>query len=175
MYAFEPKFRHVLTSEIHVVEISYKGDGFSMIIVSPRKIGGLKEVEYSLTTDSFKQWRDTMTLIQYAKIQLPMFTINSNYDDILKSSLVKLGTSNVFAPNVSNFYKLSAENLYVDKIVHKALITVDEKGDKRPPKYKLEGSATGIMPRANHPFLFAIWGDKTESILFMGRIVDPTT
>lgn len=107
MYAFEPKFRHVLTSEIHVVEISYKGDGFSMIIVSPRKIGGLKEVEYSLTADSFKQWRDTMTLIQYAKIQLPMFTINSNYDDILKSSLVKLGTSNVFAPNVSNFYKLS--------------------------------------------------------------------
>ena len=68
--------------------------------------------------------------------------------------------------------------LFIGAVVHKAFVKVNERGTEA-------GAASGIcvvmgslgpaLPtfRADHPFLFLIRDNRTESILFLGRVMDP--
>ena len=70
--------------------------------------------------------------------------------------------------------------LHISRVNHQTLVTIDEEGgtaaaiagskdkDKGPPPPKW------IEFRADRPFLFLIRHARTKSILFMGRVVDPT-
>ena len=62
------------------------------------------------------------------------------------------------------------------KVSHKAVLSVDEKGTEAAAS-----TTTEIMPMSlpdtmelNRPFLVLIVESSTKSILFMGRISDPT-
>jgi serpin B len=74
-----------------------------------------------------------------------------------------------------------ARDLFISAVVHKAFIDVDEEGTEA-------AAATGVvirsmaimMPqpipifRADYPFIFLIRDNHSGSILFLGRLVDPT-
>ena len=62
------------------------------------------------------------------------------------------------------------------QVTHKAVLSVDEKGTEAAAVTTIE-----IMPMAlpnvvnlNRPFLVLILEDSTKSILFMGKITNPT-
>jgi serpin B len=74
------------------------------------------------------------------------------------------------------------DNLFISEVVHKAYVDVDEQGTEA-------AAATGVVMvagaiarpmapipvfRADHPFLFLIRDNQTGSVLFLGRIMDPT-
>jgi serpin B len=72
-------------------------------------------------------------------------------------------------------------DLFISAVVHKAFVDVNEEGTEA-------AAATGVvmrmnavmMPRptpifrADHPFIFLIRDTRSGSILFLGRLVDPT-
>ncbi len=68
--------------------------------------------------------------------------------------------------------------LFLDKVLHKAKIDVDEEGAEA------SASTVGIIEAnsiqipmtfiADHPFLFFILDKEHGHILFMGRVADPT-
>ncbi len=70
-------------------------------------------------------------------------------------------------------------DLFISKVVHKAFVDVNEEGT-------VAAAATGVglkfeseppQPvefRADHPFFFVIRDRNSGSILFMGRVVDPS-
>jgi serpin B len=66
-------------------------------------------------------------------------------------------------------------NLVLKHVVHQAVVAVDELGTEA-------AAATGItaeivsMPtevRADRPFVFVIWDRPSETVLFVGRVVEP--
>jgi len=69
--------------------------------------------------------------------------------------------------------------IYISQVLHKAFVEVNEEGTEA-------AAATAVvmklrsMPRppptfrADHPFVFLIRENSTDSILFMGRISKPT-
>jgi serpin B len=71
-------------------------------------------------------------------------------------------------------------DLFISTVVHKARVDVDERGTEAAAATGV-GVATLAMPqeppafRADHPFLFVIRHNPTGAILFLGRVVDPTT
>lgn len=62
------------------------------------------------------------------------------------------------------------------QVLHKAVIEVDEKGTTAAAA--TEGTITGYaLPSSfivNRPFFFFIYHEATNSLLFMGRVIDPT-
>lgn len=72
----------------------------------------------------------------------------------------------------------SGENLGITAVIHKAYIDVDEAGTEAAAATAVGmGKKGGFVPftfRADHPFLFLIRDTQTETILFFGRVSDPS-
>jgi serpin B len=65
-------------------------------------------------------------------------------------------------------------------VVHKAFVEVDEQGTEAAAATYVDGNLSLTLPvsgvpsfRADHPFLFLIRDKSTDSVLFLGRIVNP--
>jgi alpha-1-antitrypsin len=60
--------------------------------------------------------------------------------------------------------------------VHKAVLTLDEKGTEASGTTILEAMPMSVPQEIKYdrPFLFLIYDTHTKSPLFVGRVVDPT-
>ncbi|KAJ3606158.1 hypothetical protein NHX12_025679 [Muraenolepis orangiensis] len=153
-----------------VIMLPYKGST-SMMIVLPDE-GKMKEVEAYISSDYIRHWHDSL-FRSSVDLFLPKFNISveSSLDAILK----EMGIINAFG-DTADFSGISETKLKVSKVSHKAVLSVDEKGTEAAAATTIQ-----IMPMSlpitmelNRPFLVFIVENTTKSILFMGRISDPT-
>ena len=78
----------------------------------------------------------------------------------------------------------SQEALFISRVLHEAFVEVNEEGTEAAAATAMEmtlGMAVSLsnLPavpvfRADHPFLFAVRDRKSGTILFLGRVADPT-
>ena len=71
------------------------------------------------------------------------------------------------------------KSLKIDKVIHKAYVKVNEEGTEAAAStavvMKLKSAATvPTVFKADHPFLFIIKENSTGTILFLGRLYDPS-
>ena len=82
-----------------------------------------------------------------------------------------------FDPWAADFSGITdVDPLYIQNVVHKAFIGVTEAGTEAAAATGVVVGTTSVPPQfsADHPFLYFILDDQTGSILFMGRVADPT-
>lgn len=71
------------------------------------------------------------------------------------------------------------EDIFISKVLHKAVIEVNEKGSEAAAATVVEKLESAAMPEepveftVNRPFFFVIADDRSGSILFMGKVVEP--
>ncbi len=69
-------------------------------------------------------------------------------------------------------------DLFIKDVIHKAYVNVDEEGTEAAAAtgVVVEAKALIVAPefRADHPFLFLIRDTRNGSVLFLGRLADPT-
>jgi serpin B len=175
----ESKFRYSETPSLQVLELPYAGDDLSMLVLLPRKLDGLGALEDKLNAETLTAWTQGLRLVK-ARAWLPQFKTTAEFS--LEQTLTALGMRDAFGEK-SDFSGMNGlKNLFISDVVHKAFVEVNEAGTEA-------AAATGVamaarsMPRpepqpvefrADHPFLFIIRDNKTGSVLFLGRIVDPT-
>lgn len=160
-----------------LVEIPYRGGETSMVIVLPKAKDGLPALEAGLDATKLEGWIDRLSGEQ-VMLRLPRFSFTADYD--LSTVLPGMGMKNAFTAGAADFSGITTrEPLYVGPVLHKAFIAVDEAGTEA-------AAATVVMmlkggaPRdpavftADHPFLFLIRHRATGTILFLGRVTDPT-
>ena len=86
--------------------------------------------------------------------------------------------TNAFNSSVADFSNIADINLYISKVNHKTYIKTDEEGSEAAAATSVEVSFTSVGPDGiimiNRSFLFAIVEDDTNSILFIGRVYDPS-
>lgn len=109
-------------------------------------------------------------------LQLPRFKIEESYD--LEDVMRALGMVDAFSALTSDFSGMTrAQGLAVSKIRHQSFVEVTEEGTEA-------AASTGVTIikvsarfnesfHCNHPFLFFIKHNKTNSILFFGRVSSP--
>ena len=92
-----------------------------------------------------------------------------------------LGIHDLFNSTRANLLGMSNDYLRVNDISHDAFVNVDEIGTEAVAITSMFATATSgrvyydpVTFRADHPFIFAIWDDETNVILFMGKMSDPT-
>ncbi|XP_051265236.1 alpha-1-antitrypsin homolog [Dicentrarchus labrax] len=154
-----------------VIMLPYKGNT-SMMIVLPDE-GRMAEVEGYINKDYLRHWHDSL-FRNSVDLFLPKFSISTEAS--LDSTLKELGITNAFADN-ADFSGISEEvKLKVSKVSHQAVLSVDETGTEAAAATTIE-----IMPmsmpetiKLDRPFLVFILEHSTRSILFMGKINNPT-
>jgi serpin B len=108
-------------------------------------------------------------------------TSSARLDDALKA----MGMVDAFRPQRANFSGMSGLPgwLWIDAVLHKAFVEVDEAGTEAAAAtavtmrtISVEADRPGEPPvfRADHPFVYFIQENRTQTILFMGRTSDPT-
>ncbi|XP_022066035.1 alpha-1-antitrypsin homolog [Acanthochromis polyacanthus] len=154
-----------------VILLPYKGNS-SMMVVLPDK-GKMKEVEEFISKEHIHHWHDSLRR-NSVDLHMPKFSISA--DASLDSTLKELGVTDAFGDN-ADFSGISDEiKLKVSKVSHQAVLSVDETGTEAAAATTVE-----IMPMSmpdimelNRPFMIFILKHSTRSILFMGKINNPT-
>jgi len=159
------------------VQLPYVGDQTSMVLVVPDS-GSFSAVEKGLSGD-FVQ--NVFAGLQSANVHvtIPKFSVKGSTVH-LKDTLVALGMTDAFDVNAADFSKMSTQQqLYVGDVLHQAFVSVDEKGTEAAAAtaviMKL-GAAPGdpVTIDANRPFFFFVRDIPTNTVLFVGRVVDPS-
>lgn len=108
-------------------------------------------------------------------MRLPKFKLEESYD--LKSDLAAMGLLDVFDSGKADLSGMSgARDLFLSKIVHKAFVEVNEEGTEAAAATAGIAMLCMVMEEdfnADHPFLFFIRHNPTQSILFFGRYASP--
>jgi serpin B len=108
-------------------------------------------------------------------VSMPRFKVGS--DLLLNDALKGLGMTDAFSGGTADFSGMTgARDLFIDAVVHKAVVEVAEDGTEAAASTAVVMKKDPAPRRflADHPFIFMIRDRASGSILFMGRVVDPT-
>jgi len=146
-----------------------------MVVLLPKKASSLADLEKSLTADKLAGWLGKVR-VQEVIVSLPKFKTTSEFQ--LAEKLKALGMKQAFGGG-ADFSGITREaSLSITAVVHKAFVDVNEEGTEAAAATAVGfgGGAPVMVPefRADHPFVFLIRDTRNDSILFMGRIVNPT-
>lgn len=170
--------RYASLPQMDILELPYVGGGLSMILLLPKQIDGIQEVERELSADSLAKWLGALHE-QDVLVFLPRFkaTCRFGLNDILSS----MGMVDAFSDTKANFAGMDGRPdwLYISAVIHKAFVDVSEEGTEAAAATAVvmtERSVPARPPtfRADHPFIFLIQEKRTGSILIAGRLSDPT-
>jgi serine protease inhibitor len=169
-------FAYWENERMQVLELPYVGSGLSMIFFLPRTIDGLSAIETALTVDTLTDWTQLPSRKREIRVTLPKFTVTSAFN--LEKILGAMGMPDAFTPQADFSGMTGNRELYINAVIHKAFVDVNEKGTEAAAAtaLALQKLSYGNPPpefRADHPFLFLIRHTPSESILFLGRVADP--
>jgi serpin B len=172
------EFGYMETGTFQALELPYVDEELSMVILLPKKIDALEELERTLTYKNLTQW---MAKIHKREVVVfvPKFKMTSRFDlaDVLKW----MGMKDAFSSRADFSGINGKRNLFISAVIHKAYVEVNEEGTEAAAATGVVMRLTSIGPaptpvfRADHPFLFLIRDNLTGSILFMGRVANPKT
>ncbi|NXW77949.1 ZPI inhibitor, partial [Hirundo rustica] len=155
-----------------VIKIPYKGNAH-MLIVIPEKEGDYISIEDHLTTELVESWLGNMKT-RKVDVSFPKFKLEQKYK--MKKLLQGLGIKKLFTRSADLSHLTDHEYVAVSQVVQKAVIEVDEEGTEAAAASGSEITAFTVPPviKVDRPFLFMIFEETFKTLLFIGRVVDPT-
>jgi serpin B len=170
------EFNYIETDDFQGLELPYVNDELSMIILLPRKVDGLSSLEEKLVPGRFSGWLSELNKCKVI-VSIPKFRMASQFG--LVNVLRSMGMTDAFSQKADFSGINGKKDLFISAVVHKAYVDVYEEGTEAAAATGVVVGLTAVMPgqipvfRANHPFLFLIRDNKTGSILFIGRVMNP--
>jgi serpin B len=155
------------------VGLPYLGGNVMLAILMPTD-GDFSGFETGLTDMQLESILSGMT-DENLVLTMPKFAVEYEHD--LKNTLTALGMGDAFQN--ADFSGMDGEkDLNISSILHGAYVNVDENGtEAAAATLGVMGLMSGPTPSLDvtidHPFLFFIFDFQTNTILFMGRVVDP--
>ncbi|XP_048416530.1 leukocyte elastase inhibitor-like isoform X2 [Stegostoma tigrinum] len=174
-------FGYIEELQTKVLELPYVQNELGLIILLPDSINdnstGLEQLEQTLAHDKLLHWTNQANMMKIkVNVHLPKFKLEDQFH--LEDVLLAMGMTEAFNPANANFTGMSeTNNLFLSKVIHKSFMEVNEEGSEAAAataaiiNYRSSLMETKFV--ADHPFLFFIKHNKTESILFFGRLSSP--
>ena len=177
MMVQEAPFHCLSTNNFQAVDLPYGNGNFSMTIVLPYPNTDIDAFISELNNENWDQWTENFSEDE-GRLWLPRFTLafEMTLNDVLKA----LGMEIAFDPPRADFTGMNREGgLFISNVKHKSFVDVNEEGTEAAAVTSVEigrGSEppSGFWMRVDRPFLFMIREHESQTILFMGKIVEPT-
>ncbi|XP_044517801.1 serpin A12-like [Gracilinanus agilis] len=154
-----------------ILELPFKGNVTGLFILPDK--GKLKNVEEGLNKDKLMQISQSLKLSS-VDVCLPKFSIAGTYN--MKKCLSDLGVTRIFDGSADLTRIAPQKTLRVNQALHKAVLKMDEKGAEAAGGTGVEALPMAVpeVLKFNKPFFIFIMDETTKSLVFMGRIMNPT-
>lgn len=182
MTSFPPRIPYYEDDDLQAISLSYKGGRFNMIILLPKNITSSNFKENL----SYTQIRSIQNSFSNEEVKLMLPKFKMEYELNLHEYFKQQGMVKAFEPGAADFTKMAdpsetGENLFIDNIVHKAVVEVNEVGTEAAAATAviMAGATSAHQDpykifRADHPFIFLIEDQKTGQIIFIGKLSNPS-
>ena len=156
------------------VELPYLGEQLSMVVIVPDE-GQFDTVETALSSELLA---GVFAGLQPARLLLRFPKFGFEFNLPLRERLLGLGMVDAFDGSRADFSGIDGrpQFLFVQDVLHKGFIAVDEKGTEAAAATAVVIGIESLPPTltVDRPFLFLIRDVPTRSVLFLGRVVDPS-
>jgi serpin B len=156
------------------VELLYDGGELSMVILLP-EADRFEDFEEALEA---QQIDDIISGMQNTQVTLTMPQFEFESDFSLKDTLTGMGMPVAFSGAADFSGMTGAPDLFIDEVLHKAFVSVDEAGTEAAAATAVIMKETAMPGQPvevtiDRPFIFLIRDIETGAILFVGRILNP--
>lgn len=176
MYSDEYTYIHDDMAQGFIKEFSGGNYGFAAVL--PNENVSLKEYLNQLSGDRLQKLLDSK---KHNTVYTMMPKFKTDYSTEMSSVLKGLGMTNAFDSGKADFYKMLAPGTagfkpYIDRVIHKTTIDVNETGTKAAAATVVEVNAGSAMPEdpkrvyLNRPFLYMLVNLKTNTPFFIGTV-----
>jgi serpin B len=163
------------------VSLPYEGDQMALLVMLPDE-GQFDTFAGGLDAERLAAIQDGLQTKEVV-LSLPRFEYGAEFN--LSDTLAGMGMPLAFDYAQADFSGMVSQddlpNLYISDVIHKAFVKVDEQGTEAAAA---TGVVVGVLSaplpeeqvvmRVDRPFFFAIVNQESESILFVGRVLDPS-
>ena len=172
------RYPYYREENFQAIRLAY-GDGqMRMYIFLPDRESDLNIFFESLNAESWEIW---MSQFHEQGVSLVMPKFKLEYGKTLNDPLKVLGMDIAFESSLADFSRMASlafGNLYIEKVVHKTFVEVNEEGTEAAAATSVESGVKSVPPppisfTVDRPFFFAIRDNATKTVLFMGVVVDP--
>ena len=174
----EDDFQYFENGDFQAIDLPYGNGNFRMTIFLPHQGRDIDSLIALLNQENWHQWMNSFSKRELT-LQLPKFTLE--YEIKLNDALKALGMEVAFNSSQADFTKMYKKeevglNLYISEVKHKTFVEVNEQGTEAAAVTSVEMrlESAGTFMRVDRPFIFAIRENQSETILFIGKIVEPT-
>jgi serpin B len=160
------------SDELLIFELPYGGEAFQMTVLLPSVNGDIGDLIAILTQENWSNWLDELSSSEIG-VSLPKFTLE--YELVMNDVLAAMGMAEAFSPAADFSNMFAPGGIWIDEVKHKAFVQVDEEGTEAAAVTSV--SMTDSAPLSvvvDRPFLFVIRERLSGTILFMGKVMDPT-
>jgi serpin B len=179
----ETDFPYARGDGFQVIELPYNRSGLAFTVILPDE-GQFEAIEEDLNAAMLEAATSTMDWTKVI-IHLPKFEFEYGTVSLVET-LAALGMTDAFDMERADFTGMmegrAPEPLFISDVLHKAFIGVDEEGTEATavtaaliaPGAAPPEPTEPIEVRIDRPFLFAIRDTVTGTVLFLGRVMDPS-
>lgn len=165
------EFLYSETEQYQAVDLMYGNSLFSMTILLTKDDNDVNDIVATLD-------ENTLTSQFYStevELHLPKFELEwkKELNDVLKA----MGMDIAFAEGLADFTRINPNgNLFIDEVLHKTFIKVDEVGTEAAAVTSIGISLTSMPQtvefRVDKPFIFMIREHHSNTILFIGKVLE---
>lgn len=167
-------FNYASAEGCSAIELAYAAGNASMLIILPD--GDIQEFQQDFNADKLDTIRRGLSSCNVS-LSMPKFEFTRSLQ--LSQILRTLGMESAFGSGADFSGFTGSPDLFISEVLHKAFVKVDEEGTEAAAATAVVMNLTAMPAQPvemniNRPFMFFILDRETGSIVFMGRVMDPS-
>ena len=170
----EKKFNYYEDKEVQIIELPYKQDSMSAVILLPNEDLNINNFITGLNDEKLQRLIKRMST-QKVKLELPKFTLD--FSSSLNEALKKMGMVEPFKGYADFTGILDGGGIYISDVFQKSYLSVDEKGTEAAASTSVTVIKKSIQRFysmfINRPFLFMLRNEDLPQgyeMLFMAKV-----
>ncbi|XP_034034839.1 serpin H1-like [Thalassophryne amazonica] len=160
------------TNKLSILSMPLAHKKSSVVFIMPYHVEPLERLEKMLTKKQLDIWKSKLKETAVA-VSLPKVSMEVSHN--LQKHLTELGLTEAVDKSKADLSNISGKkDLYLSSVFHASAIEWDTDGNAiNTTIFSSDKMKTPKLFYADHPFIFMVKDQKTNAVLFIGRMVRP--